>query len=166
MTSEDDYFIAWNQHGSFSFDGERELDEKDCPAVIRHVILFNRVNTTIAFVATEDVNVAILKDYCWHGAALLVQFCNAFPPVQVDWVSFAALKHAIDGTTTDCVHIVTLVGQCVRVAALKQWTLLLRRLINRVVHEDLSANICERWVQATCDQYAAVIETNCHGITL
>ena len=87
VTTKDDYLIARYQDSSFRFDREWELDEEDRPAVVRYIILLNRVNPPIALVPTEDIDVAVVaifKDDCRHCASFLVEFGDAFPAVQVN----------------------------------------------------------------------------------
>ena len=166
VAAQDDNLVRGYQHGGFCFNRERELDEQDCPAVICHVILFDRVNPPIALISTEHVDVAVFEDDCRHCASLLVEFGDALPAIQVDRVAFAALQDPIDRATANRIHVVALMGQSMRVPTLQQAGLLMGGLVNRVVHEDLSGHICEGRVQTACDEYAAVVKANGHRVAL
>lgn len=69
---------------------------KDIPNVICNIVLFNRINPAVSFIASEDVDTAVLEDDGRHGASLLVERGNPLPPVEVDAVALAAVKDAID----------------------------------------------------------------------
>ena len=84
VAAQDDDLIGGNEHSGFCFDGQRELDEEDGPAVVRHVVLLDRVDAPVALIPTEYVNVAVLEDHRRHSTPLLIEFCDAFPSVQVD----------------------------------------------------------------------------------
>jgi len=166
VATQDHNLVARNENSSLSLDGKGELDEQDSPAVVCDVVLLNRVDAAVPFVAAKDIEVAVLEDDSGHGASLLVEFCNALPPIQVDRVAFAAFQHAVDRAPAYSVHVVALVGQSVRVAALEQLALLLRRLVYCVVDENLAADVGERRVEPSGDEDAPVVQSNGHRIAL
>ena len=72
MPTKDDHLVARDQHSSLSFHRQWELDQQDCPAVVRNIVLFNGIDSAVAFIATKDVDVAVFKDHCWHRASFLI----------------------------------------------------------------------------------------------
>jgi len=69
---------------------------KDIPNVICNIVLLNRINPAVSFITSEDVDAAVLEDNGRHGAPLLVERGNPFPPVKVDAVALAAIKDSVD----------------------------------------------------------------------
>ena len=143
MASKNDNFVAGNEGCRLGLNRQRELDREDRPLVVGDIVLLDRVYATTAFVATKDINVGVFEYDGRHGAPPLVQVGDALPPIHVDGVSLATLKHPIDGPATNRVNKVALVGECVRVPALVQSGLLGANLILGVVHEHRASHICE-----------------------
>ena len=53
-----------------------------------------------------------------------------------------------------------------RVPTLQQARLFVRRLVDRIVHEDLPGDVREARIEAARDQNAPIVEANCHCVTL
>ena len=124
MATQNDNLIARDEHSSLSLNRQREFDKQDCPTIICHIILLDRVNPSIAFIASKHIYIAVFKNDCRHSASLLIELGNALPPVQIDGVPFTAVEDSIDGAAANSINIVSLVGQSVRIPALEQGTLL------------------------------------------
>ena len=110
VAAEDNNLIARNKRSRLRLDRQRKLDRQDRPLIIRHIILLNGVNASAALVAAEDIDIGVLKHNSRHGAPPLVQIRDALPPIHIDGVSLAALKHAIDRSAADGVHEIALVS--------------------------------------------------------
>ena len=88
----------------------------------------------------------------------MVEFSDAFPPIQVDRVPFARFEHSVDRTSTKRINVVSMVGQRMGVPTLHETTLFLTSLVHRVVHEDLTRNVGEGAVQAASNENAAIVK--------
>ena len=151
MSTQNDHLILTNQRCRFRLHRQGELHEQHIPAVIDHIILLNWVNASVSLVTPKHINVGVLENYGRHRASLLVQFGNIFPFVQMDWVAFAAVKHAVDRSAPNRINIVSLVSKRVRVTMLHQTGLLLGCLIDCVIHENLARNVCETRIKTACN---------------
>jgi len=96
----------------------------------------------------------------------LIKLSDSLPLVLVNRVPFARIKHSVDRPASDRVHEVSLVSERMRVPTLKQHCFLLCCFVDRVVHEYLARHVCKRAVKSTCDQDAAITESNGHSIAL
>jgi len=166
MSSQDDNFGARDRRRGLRLHRERELDEKYIPAVICHIVLLDGVNSTTAFISAKNVDVRFFEDNRGHGAPLLIKLSDSLPLVLVNRVAFARIKHSVDRPASDRVHEVSLVSERMRVPTLKQHCFLLCCFVDRVVHEYLARHVCKRAVKSTCDQDAAITESNGHSIAL
>lgn len=96
----------------------------------------------------------------------MIQVGDSFPPVHVDGVSFAAFEHAVNGSTSNSVHKVSLVGEGMGVTALIERSLLGADLILGVVHEHRARDIGEARVETTSDQNISICQSNCYRVRL
>jgi hypothetical protein len=166
MASQDYHLAGADQSGGLGFHRERELDRQYAPLVIGNVVLLNRVNSARAFIATENINVTILKHYRWHSASLLIKVRDPLPPIHVYGIPLAALEHSVNGSTSNRVNKVPLVRESVGISALVQLGLLRADLVLGIVHEDRSRNVGETRVETTGNKDVTICKTDGDRIAL
>jgi hypothetical protein len=134
--------------------------------VVSNIILLNGVNSAGAFIATENVDIAILKNYRWHGASLLIEVGNSLPPIHVNRVPFAALEHSIYRPSSNRINKVALMRQSMRISALIQLRFLRTHLILSIVHKHTPRHISKTGVKPTSNENIPICKTDAYRVTL
>lgn len=143
MTSEDDHLIVRDECCRLSLDRQREFDRQHTPLVAGDIVLFNTIDTTAAFIATEHKDVAVFEDDRRCSAPALVEVGNTLPSIHADRIPLARLKHTVDAPAADRVNEISLMGQGVSITALIELSLFDADLGLRIVHVDISCHISE-----------------------
>jgi len=92
----------------------------------------------------------------------LVKVGYSLPSIHVDGVPLTAFKHTIDGSASNGVNKVTLVGKGVGVSALIQTGLLRANFVFGIVHVDRACDIGEARVKTTRDQDVSISQADSH----
>ena len=164
MTSQDDDFVWWDKGSGLGFHWYRNSNWKDTPLVVWNIILLNRIDASTSFITTEDVDVWLFKYNCWHGTSILVQICNSFPPIQVDWISFTRVKDSIHRSSSNGIDIVALMSQCMSVSAHVKCRLFYCTFWISIIHIHCTRYVGEARVETTCDQNVSISQSNCSWI--